>query len=133
MSTIVSDQPTSSADLNSPPALPDSTKRPAPPKDENLMSLGQAGASPEALVLSSLAQIEQGSKILATMLPGLSAVVGDLIGRLRAMVPQALSQMSGAGLSPDSQMGGMMGGMGMPGSAPPQQAGIPGVPAAPSL
>jgi hypothetical protein len=130
MGTIVSEQPTSSADLNSPPPLPDSTKRPAPPKDENLMSLGQAGASPEAMVLSSLAQIEQGSKILATMLPGLSGIVGDLIGRLRASIPQALSQMSGAGPSP---MGGMMGDMGQPGAAPSPMAGPPGMPATPSL
>jgi hypothetical protein len=93
---------TPGANLDNPPPLPDSTKKMASPKG-NLLSLGQQGGSPQAQALSALALIEQGSKMLSALLPGLAPLTGDLVGRLRQAVPQSLSSMAqGAGAPPSA-------------------------------
>lgn len=43
--------------------------------------------------------MEQGSKLLATVLPGLSPVVAETLNSLRATVPRALAELTQGGSS----------------------------------
>ena len=111
--------------LDSPPPLPDSTKSPAQPQS-NLMTaggLGEMGGSPQVMVLQAMAGIEQSAKVLSAFLPTTAAAVGDLLGRLRPVVAQALGQMT-QGQPPQAGMppGPPQAGEGM---APPPMAPSP--------
>ena len=88
--------------LDGPPPLPSSAQRPA----NNLLSaganqgMGEAGGSPQATLVGALAQVETGLKILASLIPSVTTVLGDLQSRLRPIVAQAVASMSAAPAPP---------------------------------
>lgn len=93
--------------------------------------LGAEGASPQLMSMQGLALVQRGVQMLNLANPenpGLVAVLGDLMGRLQAIVPQLVggpAAAGGMGLFPN-QMGmqqpGMGGPMQGPGGAPPMGA-----------
>ncbi len=129
----------SSARLEMPPALPtpvgESLPGPPPgiPSRPGLLGLagGPGGGSPQQLAVTGLAMMEQGSKLLTSVLPGMSPIIIEAMTGLKESVPRALAELTQAGSSlpagADSMMPyapGMAGG-----SGPGANAGIrpPGI------
>ena len=118
-----------SARLDGPPPAPE--PKPVPgSKPGGLMNLaggpGSAG-SPHQMAVTGLALMEQGSRLISAVLPGLSPIATEAIMGLREAVPRALSALTQGGSSLPAGANTMMPytpgmpGMGQPG--PGQQAG----------
>ena len=80
--------------------------------------------SPQAAAIQGVALIEQGSKLLTGVLPGLTPMVADVVSRLRETVPRALAEMMAGGSSLPTGAGPMGGSASMP---PSPGAGSPGI------
>lgn len=99
----------SSARLESPPALPEPVGETLPgpppgiPSRPGLLGLAGGGpglgGSPEQLAVTGLALMEQGSKLLTSVLPGMSPIVIETMTGLRESVPRALAELTQAGSS----------------------------------
>ena len=87
----------SSAQLDGPPPAPPAI--PARPGLLNLAGGPGVSGSPQQMAVTGLALMEQGSKLLATVLPGLSPIVAETLANLRATVPRALSELTQGGSS----------------------------------
>lgn len=81
-----------------------------------------------AMALKGLMMMDEGSKILAAVLPGISPPAVDAVAKLRQSVPRALMELQTGGSSlpagPETMpnmpgMPGAPGASGMPGPVPP--------------
>ncbi len=103
-----------------PAPLPAPGSAPGGNPSGNLMNLvggpGMAG-SPQQMAVTGLALMEQGSRLISAVLPGLSPVVAEAVSGLREAVPRALSELTTGGSSLPAGANAMM----------PYQPGMPGV------
>jgi hypothetical protein len=88
-------------------------------------------ANPEVMAIQGLAMMEKGSRLLASVLPGLTPLIADTIERLRETVPKALSELSATGSSMPAGAGVGPGQGAQFASPPPMMspspaAGVPG-------
>lgn len=101
----------STARLEQPPALPGPP--PGIPTRPGLLNLagggpGMGGGSPQQLAVTGLAMMEQGSKLLTAVLPGMSPIIIETMTGLKESVPRALAELSQGGSSLPAGANGMM-------------------------
>jgi hypothetical protein len=118
----------SSARLEQPPDLPGPP--PGIPARPGLLGLAGGGpgvgGSPQQLAVTGLAMMEQGSKLLTAVLPGMSPIIIETMTGLKDAVPRALAELTQAGSSLPAGSDAMMPyapGMGG-GTGPGANAGI---------
>lgn len=115
-----------SARLDGPPPTPEPTPA-SPGKLMNLAGGAGSAGSPHQMAVTGLALMEQGSRLISAVLPGLSPVITEAIMGLREAVPRALSALTQGGSSlpagADSMMPYVPGmpGVGQPGPGQPGQ------------
>lgn len=126
----------SSARLEQAPALPTpvGSRLPGPPPGipsrPGLLGLAGGGpgigGSPQQLAVTGLAMMEQGSKLLTAVLPGMSPLIIETMTGLKESVPRALAELTQGGSSLPAGADSMMPyapGMGG-GTGPGANAGI---------
>ena len=125
-------------DLDGPPPRPPTGAgpvapgvKPGPPGFPGGQGTSPLVANPEVMAIQGLAMMEKGSRLLASVLPGLTPLIADTIERLRETVPKALSELSATGSSMPAGAGVGPGQGAQFASPPPMMspspaAGVPG-------